>query len=108
MQKYKNYVAQLQQKSYQKSYQRPIRKRKHYHDLEHEQEDSDESDWYITEIRRRKRKKPRKWIFYEEEVDGVSDQEPDSPPSKEGEDINIKPEIKIKSQLKTNKQPKKN
>ena len=103
MQKYKNYVEQLQQKSYQKAYPRPIRKRKHYQDLEHEQEDSDESDSYITEIRRRKCKKPRKRIFYEEEVDGVSDQEPDSPPSEEEQDI--KPEIK--SQLKTNKQPKK-
>ena len=73
--------------------------------MEHEQ-DSDESDSYVIEIRKW-RKKPRKRIFYEEEVDGVSDQEPDSPPSEEGEDINIKPEIKIKSQLKTNKQPKK-
>ena len=101
--KYKNYVEQLPQKSYQKAYPRPIRKRKYYHDLEHEKEDSDESDSYITEIRRRKRKKPRKRIFYEEEIDGVSDQEPDSPPSEEEQDI--KPEIK--SQLKTNKQPKK-
>ena len=74
--------------------------------MEHEQ-DSDESDSYVIEIRKW-RKKTRKRIFYEEEVDGVSDQEPDSPPSEEGEDINIKPEIKIKSQLKTNKQPKKN
>ena len=74
--------------------------------MEHEQ-DSDESDSYVIEIRKW-RKKARKRIFYEEEVDGESDQEPDSPPSEEGEDINIKPEIKIKSQLKTNKQPKKN
>ena len=101
--KYKNYVEQVPQKSYQKAYPRPIRKRKYYHDLEHGKEDSDESDSYITEIRRRKRKKPRKRIFYEEEIDGVSDQEPDSPPSEEEQDI--KPEIK--SQLKTNKQPKK-
>ena len=98
--KYKNYVELLPQKSYQKAYPRPIRKRKHYHDLEHEQEDRDE---YITDIRRRKRNKPRKRIFYEEEVNGISDQEPDSPPSEEEQDI--KPEIK--SQLKTNKQPKK-
>ena len=69
--------------------------------MEHEQ-DSDESDSYVIEIRKW-RKKPRKRIFYEEEVDGVSDQEPDSPPSEEEQDI--KPEIK--SQLKTNKQPKK-
>ena len=90
--KYKNYVEQLPQKFYQKAYPRPIRKRKHYHDLEHEQEDSDESDSYITEIRRIKRKKPRKRIFYEEEVDGISDQEPDSRPSEEEQDI--KSEIK--------------
>ena len=59
--KYKNYVEQLPQKSYHKSYahyQKPIRKRKHYHDIE--QEESDESDSYITEIRRRPRKQKKK------------------------------------------------
>ena len=59
--KYKNYVEQLPQKSYHKSYghyQKPIRKRKHYHDIE--QEESDESDSYITETRRRPKKQQQK------------------------------------------------
>ena len=58
--KYKQYVEQLTQKSYLNSYanyQKLIRKRKHYHDIE--QEESEESDSYITEIRRRP-KKPKK------------------------------------------------
>ena len=58
--KYKQYVEQLTQKSYLNSYanyQKRIRKRKHYHDIE--QEESEESDSYITEIRRRP-KKPKK------------------------------------------------
>ena len=69
--KYKNYVEQLPQKPYHKSYahyQKPIRKRKHYHDIK--QEESDESDSYITEICRRPRKQ-RKRIIYDDELDGV-------------------------------------
>ena len=60
--KYKAYVEQLSQKSYQKpyvNYQKPIRKRKRYRDLEPEEE-SDESDSYITEMRRRPRKQKKK------------------------------------------------
>ena len=75
--KYKAYVQQLSQKSYQKpyvNYQKPIRKRKHYRDLEPEEEESDESDSYITEIRRRPRKQ-RKRIIYEDEIDGVPNYE---------------------------------
>ena len=104
--KYKNYVEQLQQKSSRKTYEKPIRKRKYY-DLErdyyeHEQEDSDESDTYITE-KRKKSKKPKIRIIYEEEEDGVSDRETDSHFSEEEQDI--KPEEK--SQIRKNKQPKK-
>ena len=61
MHKYKTYVEQLPQKSYQKpyvNYPKPINKRKHYGDLEPEGE-SDESDSYITEIRRRPKKKKK-------------------------------------------------
>ena len=60
--KYKTYVEQLSQKSYQKSYvnyPKPIRKRKYYRDLEPEEE-SDESDFYITETRRRPKKQKKK------------------------------------------------
>ena len=57
--KYKTYIEQLSQKSYQKpyvNYQKPIRKR--YGNLEPEEE-SAESNSYITEIRRRPRKQKK-------------------------------------------------
>ena len=92
--KYKNYVEQLPQKSYHKSYahyQKPIRKRKHYHDIE--QEESDESDSYITEIRRRPSKQTNKRIIYDNELDGVPDYKPESLSEEEQEDNN---EIEVK------------
>ena len=97
--KYKTYIEQLSQKSYQKpyvNYQKPIRKRKHYRDLEPEEEESDESDSYITEIRRRPRKQ-RKRIIYEDKIDGVPNYEPQSPSEEEQEDNN---EIQIKPKRK--------
>ena len=106
--KYKTYVEQLSQKSYQKSYvnyPKPIRKRKYYRDLEPEEE-SDESDFYITETRRRP-KKQKKRITYEEEIDGLPNYEPESPSEEEQEDNN---EIQIKpkgKQAKVIERPKK-
>ena len=47
LQKYQDYIQNKPQRLYQK----PIRKRKHYYDDEPEQ--SEESDSYVTEIRRR-------------------------------------------------------
>ena len=91
--KYKNYVEQLPQKSYHKSYahyQKPIRKRKHYHDIE--QEESDESDSYITEICRRQKKTQKKRIIYDDELDGIPDYEPESRSEEEQEG-----EIEVKS-----------
>ena len=99
--KYKAYVEQLSRKSYQKpyvNYQKPIRKRKHYRNLELEEE-SGESDSYITEIRRRPRKQ-RKRIIYEDEIDGVSNYESQSPSEEEQEDNN---EIQIKPKRKQEK-----
>ena len=58
--KYKTYVEQLSQIS-SKNYSRPIQKRKHYCDSEPESE-SDESDSYVTEIRRCPRKQTKKKI----------------------------------------------
>ena len=98
----KAYVEQLSQKSYQKlyvNYQKPMRKRKHYRDLEPEEEESDESDSYITEIRRRPRKQ-RKRIIYEDKIDGVPNYEPQSPSEEEQEDNS---EIKIKPKRKQEK-----
>ena len=106
MHKYNAYVEQLSQKSYQKpyvNYQKPIRKRKHYRDLEPEEEESDESDSYITEIRRRPRKQ-RKRIIYEDEIDGVPNYESQSPSEEEQEDNN---EIQIKPKKKTGKSNRK-
>ena len=100
--KYKAYFEQLSQKSHQKpypNYQKPIRNRKHYRDLEPEEEECDESDSYITEIRRRPRKQ-RKRIIYEDEIDGVPNYEPQSPREEEQEDNN---EIQIKPKRKQEK-----
>ena len=56
----------MPQKSYQKpSYTKPIKERKHYYYDEHE-----ESDSYITEIRKRP-KKQKERIIYEDEIDGI-------------------------------------
>ena len=96
--KYKNYVEQLPQKSCHKSYanyQKPIRKRKHYRDME--QEESDESDSYITEIRRRPKKQKKRFI-YKDELDSVPDYEPESPSEEEQEDNN-EIDVKRKSKL---------
>ena len=77
----------MPQKSYQKrSYMKPLRKRKHYHYDELEQ--SKESDSYVTEIRRRP-KKQKKRIIYEDEIDGITEYEPDSPTKEEQEQDNI-------------------
>ena len=93
--KYRNYF----QKSYQKpSYTKPIRKRKHYY--YDEPEESEESDSYVTEIRRRP-KKQKKRIIYEDEIDGIPEYEPDSPTEEEQEDNNYEIQNKYKG-----KQPK--
>ena len=100
--KYKAYVEQLSQKSYQKpyvNYQKPIRKRKHYRDLEPEEE-SDESDSYITEMRRRPRKQKKKRIIYEDKIDGVPNYESQSPSEEEQENNN---EIQNKPKRKQKK-----
>ena len=75
--------------------QKPIRKRKYYHDIE--QEESDESDSYITEIRRRPKQQQQQKI-YDDELDGVPDYEPESLSEEEQEDNN-KIEVKRKGKL---------
>ena len=68
MQKCKDYVEEIPQRSYQKpSYQKPLRKIKHYQPAD---EENEESDSYVTEIRRRRPKKQAKRIIiYEDEID---------------------------------------
>ena len=102
--KKKVYVEQRSQKSYQKpyvNYQKPIRKRKHYRNLG--QEENDESDSYITEIRSRPRKQ-RKRVICEDETDGVPNYESQSPNEEEQEDNN---EIQIKAKRKQEKRNRK-
>ena len=57
LQKYKNYIEKMPQPR-KKHYSKPIRKRKHYPDLEHETE-SDESNSYV-EVRRRPKQQQQK------------------------------------------------
>ena len=84
--KYRNYFQNMPQKSYQKpSYTKPLRKRKHYYYDELEQ--SEESDSYVTEIRRRP-KKQKKRIIYEDKIDGIPEYEPDSSTKEEQEEDN--------------------
>ena len=83
---YQNYFQNMHQKSYQEpSYTKPIRKRKHYY--YDEPEESEESDSYVTEIRRSP-KKEKKRIIYEDEIDGIPEYEPDSPTEEEKEEDN--------------------
>ena len=101
LQKYQNYVENLPQKSHTK-HQKPIRKRKHYY--YENQEESNESDSYVTEIRRRRPNKQRKRIIYEDEIDGVPEYEPHSPTEdeeQEEEQDNYK--IQTKSKKRTAK-----
>ena len=89
--KYKTYVEQLPQTPRKKYYSKTIRKSKHYKDLQTETK-SDESDSYVTEIRRRPKQQKIK-IVNEDELDGVPDYEPQSPSEEEQEEsfIQIKP-----------------
>ena len=106
--KYKTYVEQIPQNTSKNYYLKPIRKRKHYRDLQPESE-SDESDSVVTEIRRRPRQQKRKRIIYEDELDGVPDYEPQSPSEEEQEENDIQVETKRKPQkiLKTREYNKK-
>ena len=98
--KYKQYVDNLPQQRSYSHYQKPIRKRKHYHDIE--QEESNKSDSYVTEIHRRPKKQKKKRSYYEDELDGLPDYEPEFP-SEEEQDEN---EIEVKKQ-KIQPKPKK-
>ena len=86
--KYKTYVEQIPQNTSKNYYLKPIRKRKHYRDLQAESE-SDESDSIVTEICRRPRQQKRKRIIYEDELDRVPDYEPQSPREEEQEENDI-------------------
>ena len=91
-----------------KNYSRPIRKRKHYRDLDLEEE-SYESESYVTEISRRPTRQ-KKRIIYEDEIDGIPDYESQSPSEEEQEEnneIQIKPKRKQEKVVETSKRTKK-
>ena len=83
--KYQNYFQTMPQKSYHKpSCTKPIKK-KRIHCYYDEPEEIEESDSYVTEIRRRP-KKQKKRIIYEDEIDGIPEYEPDLPTEEEQEE----------------------
>ena len=101
LEKYKKYVEQIQPRNKKKYYEKPIRKRKYYK-RDYEQDDSDDdSNTYITEISKRK-KRPKKSILYEDEIDGISEADTDSQVSEGEQEQETKPEIN------KNQKPKKN
>ena len=97
LQKYKKYVEQIQPRNKKKYYENPLRKRKYYQ-RNYEQDDSDDdSDTYITEIRKRK-KRPKKRIIYEDQIDGISEPDTDLQVSEEEEQ-----EQEAKAEINKNK-----
>ena len=108
LQKYKDYVEQIPQRSYQKpSYQKPLRKGKHYQPAD---EESEESDSYVTEIRRRRPKKQAKRrIIYEDKKDEIfPEYEPESPTEDEQEEDNYEiQKIPKRKTRKANRETKK-
>ena len=105
LQKYQDYIQNKPQRSYQKpSYQKPIRKRKHYY--YDEPEESEESGSYVTETRRRP-KRQRKRILYEDEIDGHPEYEPNSPNDEDQEEGDYEIQTKRKEAKRKVEKPKK-
>ena len=91
LEKYKKYIEQIQPRTSPNLYEKPLRKRKFFkrnyeRRFGEEQDDSDVSDEYITDVRKR-RKKTRKRLIYDDEIDGDEQSEPeielDDPEEKE-------------------------
>ena len=103
LEKYKSYVEQIQPRARTNYYEKPIRKRTFFkRDYKRNEEDneSDDSDKYVTEVRRR-RKKPRKRLIYDNEIDGEqSEPEIESDVPEEKEETNKPPLIKKKNNNK--------
>ena len=108
IQKYWSYIEQSPQKSYRQNYQKPIRKRKHYYDHQ-DNDESEESNSYVTEIRRRPKKQKKRRIIYEDKIDGLPEYELDLLTEEEQEeDQNYEIQKRSKEkQLKTVEKPKK-
>ena len=98
IEKYKQYLEEMQPPRRRTNYsEKPIRKRKFFkpdyewrYD-EEENEESDDGDNYITEIRQRK-KNPKKRLIYDDEIDGGDEQsEPEIESDFVEEEINKAP-----------------
>ena len=97
LQKYQQYVQNVSQNPYRKpSYLRPKRKRIQYY------YESDESDPYISEVRKRPRKSQKRKIIYEDDIDGIP-YEPDSPTEEEDQEDDI---YEVQNNKSKEKQPK--
>ena len=75
---------------------RPKRKRIPYY------YESDESDPYISEVRKRPRKSQKRKIIYEDDIDGIP-YEPDSPTEEEDQEDDI---YEVQNNKSKEKQPK--
>ena len=108
IQKYWSYIEQSPQTSCCQNYQKPIRKRKHYYDHQ-DNDESEESNSYVPEIRRRPKNQKKRRIIYEDKIDGLPEYEPDLPTEEEQEeDQNYEIQKRSKGkQLKTVETPKK-
>ena len=98
IQKYWSYIEQSPQNSYCQNYQKPIRKRKHYYDHQ-DNDESQENNSYVTEIRRGPKEQKKRRIIYEGKIDGLPEYEPDLPLKKGKKKTKI---MKYKKGLKEN------
>ena len=65
-------------------------------------DESDESDSYISEVRKRPRKLQKRKIIYEDDIDGIP-HEPDSPTEEEDQEDDI---YEVQNNKSKEKQPK--
>ena len=97
LQKFQQYVQNFSQTPYRKpSYVRPKRKRIQYYD------ESDESDSYISEVKKRPKNYKKRKIIYEDDIDGIT-YKPDSPTEEEDQEDDI---YEVQNNKSKEKQPK--
>ena len=102
LEKMKNYFENLPKFPRKLDYRQPIqntyKKRKQFYYDDYE--DSEESNSYVTEVRRHP--KSKKNVIYEDEIDGIPEYEPHSPTESEGQEE--EQNYKIKKRLPPSKQ----
>ena len=96
LRKYQQYVQNVSETPYREpSYVRLKRKRIQYYD------ESDESDSYISEVRKHPKKLQKRKIIYEDDIDGIA-YEPDSPTEEEDKEDYYE----VQNNIPKEKQPK--